>query len=109
MLQGDIYLADLSPIQGHEQDGYRPVLIIQNDILNHNLSTVIILPLTSRLPPVERLTTYTLPSVMTSLSQDSSALLYQIRTVDKGRLKRKVGNIPPEHILEIKERLQTLF
>lgn len=47
--QGDIYFTDLNPIKGHEQAGFRPVLIMQNNILNKNLNTVIIAPITSNI------------------------------------------------------------
>ena len=89
VLRGEIYYADLSPSYGSEQGGLRPVLIIQNDVGNRHAPTTIIAPLTSRLTKkplpthVEFTTTY--------LKDTSVALLEQIRTIDKSRLKQRMG------------------
>jgi len=107
--QGEIYLADLNPTKGHEQSGTRPVLIMQNDILNKNLNTVIVAPITSNLNAKGKLTTYFLPKNTSCLKQDSIALLFQIRTLDKKRLQKKISALPKEEIFSIKEQLKFIF
>lgn len=107
--QGAIYLAHLSPVKGHEQGGLRPVLVLQNDTLNYNLNTVVIIPLTSNLQAKGLMTTYFLPSVKSGLNKDSIALLYQVRTIDKNRLIKLVGQVLPEDFMEIRIRLTQIF
>jgi mRNA interferase MazF len=91
--RGEIYLADLDPVRGHEQAGTRPVLIIQNDIGNQYSSTTIVAAITSRISK-KRLPTHVEVSTQESgLPKDSVVLLEQIRTLDKERLIRKMGVI----------------
>ncbi|MEI7510718.1 MAG: type II toxin-antitoxin system PemK/MazF family toxin [Candidatus Peregrinibacteria bacterium] len=104
ILQGDIFWADLNPIQGSEQSGVRPVLVIQNNILNDRMNTVVIFPITTNLNAKDKMTTFFLSAPLTGLPQDSVALLFPVRTIDKSRLRQKVGNISPQDLLEIKER-----
>ena len=77
--QGDIYLAN--PIKGHERGGYRPVLVIQGNIANKCLNTVIIVPLTSNLDAKYKKGTYFIPRNISGLIFDSVALIFQIRTI----------------------------
>ncbi len=107
--QGEIYMANLSPTLGHEQSGRRPVLVIQKNLLNRFLTTIIIIPITSRPYPADMLTVYFLPKAKANLKSDSYALLYQIRTTDRLRLERKLGSISEEDLKIIKERLGLLF
>jgi mRNA interferase MazF len=107
--QGEIYLSDLNPVKGHEQAGYRPVLVIQNDILNQYLSTVVIIPITSNLKYKENLTVYFLSKEVSSMKNDSLALLFQIRTIDKLRLKKKIGGVSQTEFYKIKRKLNNIF
>ncbi|MBA3046911.1 type II toxin-antitoxin system PemK/MazF family toxin [Patescibacteria group bacterium] len=107
--QGDIYLADLNPIKGHEQAGFRPVLIMQNNILNSNLNTAIIAPITSNLKAKGKLTTYFLSKNISGLGKDSIILLFQIRILDKRRLQKKVISLNKGEFLEIKNQLRFIF
>lgn len=107
--QGDIYFTDLNPIKGHEQAGFRPVLIMQNNILNKNLNTVIIAPITSNLQAKGKLTTYFLPANISNLNQDSVILLFQIRTLDKKRLKKKISALNKGYFSQIKNQLRFVF
>lgn len=107
--QGDIFFADLNPVKGHEQAGLRPVLILQNNILNEFLSTVIIIPITSNLAAKGKLTTFFLEKKLTSLPKDSVALLFQIRTIDKERLVKKVFTLDERAVKEIKGQLKYIF
>ncbi len=104
--QGDIFLADLNPIKGHEQAGTRPVLVIQNNILNKNLNTVIIIPITSNLAAKGKMTTYFLPQNISNLDKDSVALLFQIRTIDKSRLIKKIITLNQNSFKELKNQFR---
>ena len=101
--RGEIYYADLSPAYGSEQGGLRPVLIIQNNLGNKHAPTTIIAPLTSRL------TKKPLPTHVEfsceHLSQDSVALLEQIRTIDKSRLKQRMGWVSSEVMEQVNKAM----
>ncbi len=91
--RGDIYYADLSPVVGSEQGGLRPVLIVQNDIGNRYSPTVIAAAITSRLGKTKLPTHIDLVGANAGLAKDSIILLEQIRTIDKRRLKEKMGHV----------------
>lgn len=91
--RGDIYYADLSPVVGSEQGGTRPVLVVQNDVGNKYSPTVIIAAITSQLTKAKLPTHIELDKDKYNLMKDSVILLEQIRTLDKRRLKEKVGSI----------------
>ena len=91
--RGDIYYADLSPVIGSEQGGLRPVLIIQNDIGNRYSPTVIAAAITSRMSKTRLPTHIDIYADEVGLAKDSVILLEQIRTLDKRRLKEKMGHL----------------
>ncbi|MBR1483219.1 MAG: type II toxin-antitoxin system PemK/MazF family toxin [Ruminococcus sp.] len=91
--RGDIYYADLSPVVGSEQGGIRPVLIVQNNIGNRFSPTVIAAAITSRQSKAKLPTHIPLHADTSGLSKDSVVLLEQIRTIDKRRLKEKMGSV----------------
>lgn len=91
--RGDIYYADLSPVVGSEQGGLRPVLIIQNDIGNKYSPTVIAAAITSRMSKARLPTHIDIYADKVGLAKDSVILLEQIRTLDKRRLKEKMGHL----------------
>ena len=91
--RGDIYYADLRPVVGSEQGGVRPVLIIQNDVGNKHSPTVICAAITSRMNKAKLPTHVEISSVEYGLNRDSVVLLEQIRTLDKKRLKEKIGHM----------------
>ena len=91
--RGDIYYADLSPVVGSEQGGVRPVLIVQNDVGNRFSPTVIAAAITSQKSKANLPTHIQLHAANTGLSKDSIVLLEQIRTIDKRRLKEKMGSL----------------
>ena len=91
--RGDIYYADLSPVVGSEQGGIRPVLIIQNDVGNRHSPTVIAAAITSQLNKARLPTHIELGAHNYGLSKDSVILLEQIRTIDKKRLKERIGHL----------------
>lgn len=91
--RGELYFADLSPVVGSEQGGIRPVLVVQNDIGNKYSPTVITAAITSKLNKAKLPTHIELPSKEYGLEKDSVVLLEQIRTIDKVRLKEKIGEL----------------
>ncbi len=99
--RGEIYMADLSPVVGSEQGGIRPVLIIQNNVGNKYSPTVIVSAITSRLGKTKLPTHIELPSEKYHLPKDSVALLEQIRTLDKRRLREKLTCLEEEKMKEI--------
>ena len=90
--RGDIYYADLSPVVGSEQGGVRPVLIVQNNVGNRFSPTVIAAAITSRQSKAKLPTHIPLTAGASGLSKDSVVLLEQVRTIDKRRLKEKMGS-----------------
>ena len=91
--RGDIYYADLSPVVGSEQGGLRPVLIIQNDVGNRYSPTVIAAAITSRMSKAKLPTHIDVFADRVGLAKDSVILLEQVRTIDKQRLKEKMGHL----------------
>lgn len=91
--RGELYYADLSPVVGSEQGGVRPVLVIQNDVGNKYSPTVIVCAVTSQMTKAKLPTHIELSGGKFGLVKDSVALLEQIRTIDKRRLKTKVGDV----------------
>lgn len=89
--RGEIYYADLSPVIGSEQGGMRPVLIVQNDVGNRYSPTVIAAAITSQQNKARLPTHIELSARSYGLSKNSVVLLEQIRTIDKRRLKEKMG------------------
>ena len=97
--RGDMFYADLSPVVGSEQGGIRPVLIIQNDVGNKHSPTVIAAAITSQTGKAKLPTHIEIGSQENGLKSDSVVLAEQIRTIDKSRLKEKIGHINDENII----------
>jgi len=91
--RGDIYYADLSPVVGSEQGGMRPVLIAQNDTGNRHSPTVIAAAITSQIGKARLPTHIELSARSYGLSRDSVILLEQMRTIDKSRLRERMGKV----------------
>ena len=105
-LRGDIYYANLDPIIGSEQNGYRPVLIVQNDVGNYHSPTVIVAPLTSRSGVKATQPTHVLIQAEI-LKYPSIILLEQLRTIDKQRLADYVGRLDSETMQLVNGRILT--
>ncbi len=103
--RGDIYYADLSPVVGSEQGGVRPVLIVQNDVGNKYSPTVIAAAITSQQFKTKMPTHINVNAAVCGLSKDSVVLLEQIRTLDKQRLREKMGNLPESDMTKINSAL----
>lgn len=107
--RGDIYYADLSPVIGSEQGGLRPVLIIQNDIGNRYSPTVIAAAITSRMSKTRLPTHIDIYAERAGLAKDSVILLEQIRTLDKKRLKERMGHLDDGVMREVNTAIAVSF
>ncbi|WP_459129543.1 type II toxin-antitoxin system PemK/MazF family toxin [Guggenheimella bovis] len=100
ILRGDIFLADLSTGVGSEQQGRRPVLILQNNMGNRFAPTVIIAPITARMEKTDLPTHVLIREEVSGLERDSFVLLEQLRAIDKSRLLRKIGSLNKVNLME---------
>ncbi len=107
--RGDIYYADLSPVVGSEQGGIRPVLIVQNDVGNKYSPTVIAAAITSQREKSKLPTHIEIHSDDCGLSKDSVVLLEQVRTIDKKRLKERMGKLDLNSMYMINRALSISF
>jgi len=107
--RGEIYYADLSPVIGSEQGGVRPVLIVQNDVGNRHSPTVIAAAITSQKEKAKLPTHIELTASGCGLSKDSVVLLEQIRTIDKKRLKERMGELDNSSMTKIDTALSISF
>ncbi len=107
--RGEIYYADLSPVVGSEQGGVRPVLIVQNDVGNRYSPTVIAAAITSQKDKSKLPTHIEIESAGCGLSKDSIVLLEQIRTIDKKRLKERMGMLDNNSMYRIDNALSVSF
>ncbi|MEG1536038.1 MAG: type II toxin-antitoxin system PemK/MazF family toxin [Clostridia bacterium] len=103
--RGELYYADLSPVVGSEQGGVRPILIVQNDVGNKYSPTVIAAAITSQINKAKLPTHIELSAKDFGLPKDSVVLLEQIRTLDKQRLKEKIGEVPIDTMTKINQAL----
>ena len=107
--RGDIYYADLSPVVGSEQGGIRPVLIVQNDVGNRYSPTVIAAAITSRTDKSKLPTHIEVFADKYGLARDSVILLEQIRTIDKKRLKEKMGHLDEDVMNRVNDAITVSF
>lgn len=103
--RGELYYADLSPVVGSEQGGVRPVLVVQNDVGNRYSPTVIAAAVTSKLDKARLPTHIELSAKLYGLSKNSVVLLEQIRTIDKRRLKERIGALSPQTMARVDDAL----
>lgn len=104
--RGDVFYADLSPVIGSEQGGVRPVVVIQNDIGNKYSPTIIISAITSQINKAKLPTHVEILGQEHGLPKDSVVLLEQIRTIDKKRLREKIGRFDKEMMRYIDDALK---
>lgn len=107
--RGDIYYADLSPVVGSEQGGMRPVLIVQNDVGNKYSPTVIAAAITSQKFKTRLPTHISVNADRCGLQKDSVVLLEQVRTLDKKRLRERMGYLPEIEMNKINRALSVSF
>ena len=99
--KGDLFFADLSPVVGSEQGGVRPVLVVQNDVGNKYSPTIIVAAVTSQTGKAKLPTHVQLQATQGGLSKDSVVLLEQLRTIDKQRLKEKIGALSENQLPDV--------
>ncbi len=104
--RGDVYFADLSPVVGSEQGGFRPVLIIQNNIGNRFSPTVIVAAITAQIQKAKLPTHVEIPASADGMERDSVVLLEQIRTLDKQRLTEKITHLDENLMKRVNDALQ---
>lgn len=107
--RGDIYYADLSPVVGSEQGGIRPVLIVQNDIGNKYSPTVIAAAITSQKDKSNLPTHIKVNAENCGLAKDSIVLLEQVRTIDKRRLKERMGRLDDSSMTAVNDAITVSF
>ena len=107
--RGEIYYADLSPVVGSEQGGIRPVLIVQNDVGNRFSPTVIAAAITSQQEKAKLPTHISIDTVNCGLQKNSIILLEQVRTIDKTRLREKMGDLDPSSMDKVDRALSVSF
>ncbi|HIV03310.1 MAG TPA: type II toxin-antitoxin system PemK/MazF family toxin [Candidatus Aphodoplasma excrementigallinarum] len=107
--RGDIFYADLSPVIGSEQGGVRPVLIVQNDVGNKYSPTVIAAAITSQINKAKMPTHIEIGAAEYGLSKDSVILLEQIRTIDKRRLREKIGRLDKTLMAQVNKAISISF
>ncbi len=107
--RGDIFYADLSPVVGSEQGGVRPVLVVQNDVGNRFSPTVIIAAITSQINKAKMPTHIEISADDYGLSKDSVILLEQIRTIDKKRLRERIGRLDEDLMEKVNEAMTISF
>lgn len=107
--RGDIFYADLSPVVGSEQGGTRPVLIVQNDTGNRHSPTVIAAAITSQTGKARLPTHIELEASTYGLSRDSVVLLEQIRTIDKRRLRERMGKLDDKLMNKVDSAIAVSF
>lgn len=108
MLQKDIYWADLNPTKGKEQKGKRPAVIISGNTMNKNLGIFIICPISSRIKNYAGCVKI-VKNKTNKLSEDSEIITFQVRTVAKERMIKKIGEITDEQLKEILYSLNEMF
>ena len=104
--RGDIYYAELSPVMGAEIGGLRPVVVISNDQINRFASTVVVAAITSKKITLNSSCVILFSTENIGLVKDCAILLDQIRTLDKRRLKEKMGHIDDEKMKRVDRALQ---
>lgn len=107
--RGDIFYADLSPVVGSEQGGVRPVLVVQNDVGNKFSPTVIIAAVTSQINKAKLPTHIEIGADDYGLAKDSVILMEQIRTIDKRRLRERIGRLDEELMEKVNNALSVSF
>lgn len=105
ILRGDMFYANLGRGIGSEQKGYRPVLVIQNDVGNKFSPTVIVASITSRVGIKAKLPTHYFINTEDGLQAPSIVLLEQIRTIDKKRFDSYIGHLSQKNIDGVNEAL----
>jgi len=108
ILQKEIYLVDLSPIKGKEQKGKRPVVVVSGNTMNENFGVCIVCPISSRIKNYTGSIKLEKNNI-NKLDENSEILAFQIRTISKERIIKKIGEISDEQLKEIFHSLNEVF
>lgn len=108
MKQGELWMADLNPVRGHEQRGIRPVVVISGDAMNDHLGIAIVCPLSSRVRSYAGCITLE-ANESNGLSTVSEVITFQVRTVSGERMIRKLGQITGKELNAIKQGLMEIL
>jgi mRNA interferase MazF len=109
MKRGDVYWADLVPRSGSEQTGRRPVIVLSHDGFNliATWKSIVVVPISSsNLQASRGPTVVALPRSAAGLSKPSVAVCHQVTTLDRGKLTKKIGTLPPNTLKEVEEGLR---
>lgn len=106
VLRGEIWLADLNPTRGSEQAGTRPVLILQNDVINQYTSTVLAAPFTTNLRRAALPSCVSVSHGEGGLLSDSVLLCHQLRVLDQGRLRHRLGVVSQRTLTAVEDCLK---
>jgi mRNA interferase MazF len=104
MKQGDIYIANLNPSRGSEQRGQRPVVVVSGNAMNDHFGVVIVMPLSTKIKKYAGCILLKRDKI-NNLKQDSEVITFQLRSVSKDRLTKKMGNISADQLHELKKKL----
>ena len=106
MKKGEIWLVELPATEGHEQSGNRPAILLVETEIN----IVIIVPLTSNLQALRFPHTIEIkPSIVNGLNNISIGLVFQLRAIDRIRLKKKIGNIEEQKLEELDSMMKKML
>lgn len=108
MWQGEIWEMYFDPVEGQEQAGRRPAVIISGNLLNAHLGIVIVCPLTTRVKYYKG-NVVLQPNAENNLPEDSEILTFHVRSVSKNRLKNKIGNISDKELMQVKMGLEDIL
>ena len=108
MKQCEIWIADLNPVRGSEQKGFRPVIILSGNMLNTLMPVVIICPLTTKIKEYKG-NIVLMPDSKNGLSEKSEAVIFQIRSVAKERMIKKIGQITQNQFIKLKQGLDDIL
>lgn len=108
MKQREIWYADLNPVRGSEQQGFRPVVIVSGDLLNTNLQVVIACPLTTKIKNYKGNVVLE-PTETNGLEKQSEIMIFHVRSISKNRLVKKVGNISDQQLATLKQGLEDIL
>jgi mRNA interferase MazF len=110
VVPGDIYLVEIPVSGGHEQSGTRPAVILQEPSYSGRLSTVLVVPLTSQIKALNFPGTLRiLPDTLNHLQKESVALAFQLRAIDRRRLKARLGTLDADTLAKIKSAIKDLI
>lgn len=106
MKKGDIYLLDLTSNFGHEQSGFRPAIVMSQA----NTGMIIVVPLTTNLEALRfSYTLSILPNAVNNLTQNSIALVFQLKSLDQKRFKKKIGHLGNQDLAKLEKTIKELL